>query len=224
MPISKSSTFKESGGVVGPCKACCWWLAEFIMMDAIFEASMHEDAVDRHRPDIQRLRKEISQILKASKCLGAWLVTLSLFYLGMTAVNWYFLDIAKFEALKKAHWKDMYVDDLYRYTKDIEGIKIVHGLMLLGVTAFIYNMTRKNKVMTRRQYCQLLFLTIVISLLYIFPVLYIAKITFEEAKEHGSRLFADWTFMVLTNSDTNIFGVGVSVLIHAQIIMIIFAF
>lgn len=69
-----------------------------------------------------------------------------------------------------------------------------------------------------------MFLTIFISLLYVVPVLYIAKRTFDETNEQGTRMFADWTFMVLEGSDSNWFGVGLSVLIHMQIIMVIFAF
>ena len=108
-----------------------------------------------------------------------WLVTLSLIYLGMTGLNWYFLDINKFEALKQDHWHDMYVQELYEYTKDIEEIKIMHGVLLLCVTSFIFRMTRNHKVLTGRQYCHLLCLTILISLMYVFPLFYIAKITFD---------------------------------------------
>ena len=101
----------------------------------------------------------------------------------MTGVNWYYLDIEKFHAFfNEDDWRDSDAAEiLYQYTKDIEEIKIMHGVMLLGVTSFIYNMTRKHKVMTRRQYCQLLCLTILISLLYIFPVMYIVKISFDMA-------------------------------------------
>lgn len=61
-------------------------------------------------------------------------------------------------------------------------------------------------------------------MLYFLPVVYIAKLTFDEANEHGTRLFADWTWMVLESSDSNVFGVGLSVLIHMQIFMVIFSF
>jgi hypothetical protein len=62
-------------------------------MDAVFEANMSEDTIDRHRPDIQKMRTEIKQVLTASKCLGSWLVALSVTYLCMTGLNWYSLDI-----------------------------------------------------------------------------------------------------------------------------------
>lgn len=68
----------------------------------------------------------------------------------MTSFNWWTLDIADFEARKQAHWHDMYVQELYEYTKDIEEIKFVHGLLLLGVTVFIFRMTRKHKVLSKR--------------------------------------------------------------------------
>ncbi len=118
----------------------------------------------------------------------------------------------------------MYVQELFDFTVDIEEIKLIHGFALFFITLFIYSMTRQNKVLTRRQYCQLMGLTIFISLLYCVPVLYIAKKTFDETNEQGTRMFADWTFMVLEGSDSNWFGIGLEVLIHMQIIMVIFAF
>lgn len=170
------------------------------------------------------MRVEIKQTLAAAKCLGAWLIGLSSTYLCMTALNWYTLDIERFKQQKESHWHNMYVEELFQYTVDIEEIKLIHGFALFLITLFIFRMTRQNKVLTRRQYCQLMFLTIFISLLYAVPVLYIAKRTFDESNEYGARLFADWTLMVLEGSDSNWFGVGLSVLIHMQIIMVIFAF
>jgi len=77
----------------------------------------------------------------------------------------------------------MYVQELFDFTVDIEEIKLIHGFALFFITLFIYSMTRQNKVLTRRQYCQLMGLTIFISLLYCVPVLYIAKKTFDETNE-----------------------------------------
>ena len=37
-------------------------------------------------------------------------------------------------------------------------------------------------------------------------------------------MFADWMFMMLENADTNKFGLGLSIFIHLQITMIVFAF
>lgn len=193
-------------------------------MDAVFEASLHEQSVDRHRPDIQRLRTEIRQILKASRCLATWLVCASMFYLLMTTCNWLFIDQKDY---KQGFWGGAYDQLYYNYVVDIEEIKLLHGFLLLGVSLFIYNMMKRNQIMTRRQYWQLLFLTIGISLIYLIPVLYIAghsatevygkdKVTFEN--------FAQWSLMFMESADTNLFGMGVSVIIHMQIFMVIFSF
>ena len=149
---------------------------------------------------------------------------MSVTYLFMTIVSWMSLNIDDFYANKESHWHNMYVEDLYQYTKDIEEIKIAHGFALLGICSFIYNMTRKNKVLTRRQYGQLFSMTILVTMLYFMPLLYIAKITFDQANEFGSRLFADWTFMLIESSDSGWFGLGVSVFVHMQIFMVIFSF
>lgn len=65
---------------------------------------------------------------------------------------------------------------------DVEEIKLVHGALLLGVSLYIYNMVRKNMVMTRRQYWQLLMLTILTTLMYLIPTVYIARHTYNEVE------------------------------------------
>ena len=115
------------------------------------------------------------------RCLGGWLVAMSITYLVMTAINWMSLDVNSFYKEREDHWHNMYVEDLFTYTKDIEEMKVAHGLSLLAITAFICNMTRKNKVLTKRQYSQLLCLTCTVTILYLVPLMYIAKITFDEA-------------------------------------------
>jgi len=192
-------------------------------MDAVVQAQLSEDIIDSGRPDIKKIREEIRQLLNAMRCLGVWLVAMSITYLFMTAVNWMTLDIDGFYKEREDHWHNMYVEDLYTYTKDIEEMKVAHGLSLLAITSFICNMTRKNKVLTKRQYSQLLCLTCTVTVLYLVPLMYIAKITFDEAQENGGRLFADWTFMLLSSSDTNSYGLSLSVFVHMQIYMVIFS-
>jgi len=63
-----------------------------------------------------------------------------------------------------------------------------------------------------------------VTLLYFLPLVYIAKITFDQANVFGSRLFADWTFMLLESSDSGAWGIGLSIFVHAQIFMVIFSF
>ena len=75
---------------------------------------------------------------------------------------------------KTGFWGDAYDEVYYNYVIDIEEIKLLHGFLLFGVSLFIYDMVRRNKIMTRRQYLKLLGLTIGISMIYLVPVLYIA--------------------------------------------------
>ena len=85
-------------------------------MDAVYEASMREESIDRHRPDIQHLRREIKQALTGQRVMGGCLLGSTLVYLFMTVINWWLLDIKDLESVKQSHWKTLYVMDLYSYT------------------------------------------------------------------------------------------------------------
>jgi hypothetical protein len=52
MPIAKSREHDNFGGVFGPIRRLCWSFAEWIQMDAVFEAQFNEEVIDRGRPDI----------------------------------------------------------------------------------------------------------------------------------------------------------------------------
>jgi hypothetical protein len=52
MQITKTTEQQDFGGIFGPFKRFGWCLLEMMQMDAVFEANMSEDTIDRHRPDI----------------------------------------------------------------------------------------------------------------------------------------------------------------------------
>ncbi len=88
----------------------------------------------------------------------------------------------------------------------------------------IYSFVRLNKVLTKKQYAQILMLTCFISLMYFLPCLYIAKITFNEQKQtqQGGQMFLDWCSLLFSASEVNWYGLLFAVFIHAQIYMGLF--
>lgn len=52
MQITKTTEQNDFGGIFGPFKRFAWYMLECLQMDAVYEANMSEDTIDRHRPDI----------------------------------------------------------------------------------------------------------------------------------------------------------------------------
>ena len=114
------------------------------------------------------------------KLLGFWLVFLSTTYVVMVVLNWYFLSLDTFMKLNDARdWSEDYLAELYTYSKDLEELKFIHAVLLFCITLVIACMTAKNRVLSKKQYGIILALTLLITLLYILPLLVIAKKTFE---------------------------------------------
>ena len=85
------------------------------------------------------------------------------------------------------------------------------------LTGFIAFMACNNKVMSKSHYSNMLCLTVVIYLLYILPVIFIAKKTYDKSayEGQGAKIFADWTFVLMKKTDINVFGLGFAVFVHA---------
>jgi hypothetical protein len=52
MVIAKSNEQQDRGGILGPVRALGWSILQYIQMDAVYEASVGDDSMDRYRPDI----------------------------------------------------------------------------------------------------------------------------------------------------------------------------
>lgn len=86
-------------------------------------------------------------------------------------------------------------------------------------------MVAKKKLLSKRQYSTLLMLTCAVTALYFMPVLMIAKKTYDAQgndSEKGAKLFADWIYILMKNNDTNLVGLGFSMIVHGQIYIILF--
>jgi len=185
---------------------------------------MSEDVLDSGRPDIQNIRLQVKQLLRAKKFLSIWLIFLSFVYLFLTAISWKALTPGIFQANANYDWTPEYCQDLYQYAVDIEEMKILHAISFIAISVFMYALVSKNKVLTKKQYGQLLCLTVFFTLLYFVPVVYISKISMERSgKENGGRIFADWMFMLLSESDINVVGLSFNIFVHLQIYMVLYS-
>lgn len=60
-------------------------------------------------------------------------------------------------------------------------MKVVHALCLASIGLFMVIFTRKFKVLNKSHYHQILALTVLVTVIYIFPVVYIGYVSYSDA-------------------------------------------
>jgi len=60
-------------------------------------------------------------------------------------------------------------------------MKVVHALCLASIGLFMVIFTRKFKVLNKSHYYQILALTVLVTLIYIWPVVYIGYVSYKDA-------------------------------------------
>ena len=127
------------------------------------------------------MRKEVGQVLKGIKFLGIWLNGLAALYLLMAVLDYRYLTAENFDQIRDNTWGPDYTNELYQFTIEIEELKVLHAGALICITGFIAFMACNNKVMSKTHYSNMLALTLLIYALYILPVCYIAKKTYDKS-------------------------------------------
>ena len=176
-------------------------------------------------------------MLSLIKCCGYYMLVLTLVYLCQTIYQLNHLTPKDFIGMFQSHIYDM---EVFLYSQKIEYMKVVHALSLASIGAFLVYFTRKFKVLNESHYHQILAMTVLVTLIYIFPVLYIAYISYRDAgysylNVHAQNAntsrpqwevtitkFVDWLIMIIYRSDFGMFGFICSMLIHIQIYILLF--
>lgn len=141
----KPTDVSAVGRLTAPIRNLCWRLAICFKFEAIIEAQWSENIIDQNRPDMQHLRRQIRQLTNASKCIALYLFILSIVYVLMSLYTC--MTISDFSG--KGFSAD-YTAQLYAYARDIEIMKLVQAVLLACICAFIYNLCRQNRVLTRK--------------------------------------------------------------------------
>lgn len=186
---------------------------------------------------IVALMKESKQMLKLIKFCGYYLLTLTLIYLSMTIYQLRRLNANDFIGMFQSHIYDM---EVYYYSLKIEWMKVVHALCLASIGVFLVLFTRKFKVLNESHYYQILGLTVIVTIVYIFPVIYIGWVTYRDAGmsflgyhallankdrpqwEIAMTKFVDWIIMLISRADFGWFGFICGLLVHIQIYLLLF--
>jgi hypothetical protein len=60
-------------------------------------------------------------------------------------------------------------------------MKVFHAMVLLSISVFLARMTAIGHLLTDKHFKQILFLTIAVTLLYIVPIVYIARVSYSDS-------------------------------------------
>ena len=123
------------------------------------------------------MTRVVKQEVSALKCLGITLINVVLLYFVLAVINAMKLSRNKFMDDVDHEWTG---DELFKYSKDLTVMKVVHSSVLLGLAIWIVCLTTKNKVSKKRRYTNILRLTMVAELTYIIPLVYNVKKSLEE--------------------------------------------
>ena len=67
-------------------------------------------------------------------------------------------------------------------------MKVIHGICLLAISVFFIRITAQGHILTDKHYYKMLFLSLGVTLLYIFPFIYIGYVSFKD----NSTKFQVW--------------------------------
>ena len=156
---------------------------------------------------------------------------LTVVYSVQSLVCWAYLDPKEFQE----HISNgQYGIEIYEYSLLIEKLKVVHALSLGSVAFFVLLAARKFKMLNEKHYAQLLLAAVLITVLYLLPLVYLCYQAFSLAgkvyydgsdfafKEQSDfavfeirvRRMTDWLYMMIKRSDLGTIGLIISGLIH----------
>ena len=98
-------------------------------------------------------------------------------YLIMSIVNIMSLNRAVFDQEIHHRWSK---GELYKYTKELNIMKLAHACILVTLTVPIAFLTTRKRVTTKKRYGTLLILTLLLEVCYIIPLVFVMQKSLEE--------------------------------------------
>ena len=145
------------------------------------------------------------------KISAIYFIVLAILYLVQSLVCLYQLSADDF----LDQFTKQYAIEVYEYSIQIERMKVVHALSIGSIAVATLIMTRKFKMLNGSHYCQLMTMSLLVTILYFVPILYVGWIGYTEvgegyvtkAKWESSILrFADWFYMIMKRTDMGMAG------------------
>ena len=209
---------------------------EDLMHTAIFDDD--EDLVTSGDPEqSRRLKASAGQLLRVIRCCGYFLLLLSAVHFVQSCLCLYYISEADFNRFTKS---SAYANEMYWYSRQVERMKVFHGFCLLLIAGFISRMTaRGGNMLTDTHYKKMLFLTAGLTLIFALPFVYVIYASYRSAGQTSAGIFgrggrydnvhmnalvkfADWLIMMLLRTDMGIWGLCLSIVIIAQIYILLF--
>ena len=121
----------------------------------------------------------------------------------------------EFKKATRNIWKD---DKNYAYHWDIHIMSIAHSTLFTIIGLYVFSIIATGLVFTRKQYDQLITMSIIVSALYLIPVLFIFHKTFiDKDAQDGIILFFQWLFTRPFENGQGSVSLAASLAIHIQI-------
>jgi hypothetical protein len=101
-------------------------------------------------------------------------------------------------------------------------MKTFHSLSLFSLSAATLCWVKKGRVLSKKQYNQILLVTCALSFLYFMPAMYMAKLTFNAPDLTGARMFADWSRSLIENMKLGVISCYLAFALHLNIYFCIY--
>ena len=139
-------------------------------------------------------------------------------YLLLSTVLYLITRLYSFLEFKKATRFVWAKDKNYEYHWDIHVMSLAHSGLFALIGLYVFAIIVTGMVFTRKQYDQLISMAVIVSTLYLIPVLFIFHKTFlDKDPNDGIILFFQWLFTRPFESDQGGVSLTVSLAIHIQI-------
>jgi len=187
--VSKNAdgTFREKDC----CDECCVKCGGFCGLEELTRAGMIDedegsfDVVAEYGSESEaalRMRREASQIIKMVRYLSMYFVVLTFIYVIQTVYCWKYIKESDFEA---DGFTEVTAKELYEYSVDLEVMKIFHSLSLLGISIYLVSISRGYRVLHETHYWRLLTISVLFTILYFIPVIYIGCYVYNDSQKEG---------------------------------------
>ena len=207
-------------------------LARIFKVEELAESAIEGDetVISSVEPEVVlSLRRESYQLLTLIRAASSYMLLLTVAYAVQAVFCLKWLDIRDFEANLPTK---RYADEVYTYSVQFEKMKIVHAATLATISLFVVVFTCRFRTLNQMHYVQLLIISLLVSVLYFVPLIYVAWLSLQEVgsefekdafEEQGHDLaswekaafrFADWFYMLTERSDLGSGGLFVSAFVH----------
>lgn len=158
--------------------------------------------------------------------LARCFIVLSLIYLVQTLIAYFTLDKQVF---KDYFANSDYAEEIYGLTHSMCVVNMIHAATLVSLGVFVTLIVRKFQILNSKHYKQLGFLTVLITIIYFLPLVFLAykawtdaTMSTRNAHKGAFKRFADMLIYLLLKSEQGLAGTLIAAAIHFCLYLLVF--